>query len=57
MRSGQAYHFKRDGTVFLREKDYEKREATRGEKQDDVSGNWEPVPEFGRYESIARRER
>jgi len=57
VRSGQAYHFKRDGTVFLREKDYEKREATRGEKQDDVSGNWEPVPEFGRYESIARRER
>ena len=53
-RRGQAFHFKRDGTVYLREKDYEKREATRGEKQDDVSGNWEPVPEFGHYESIAR---
>ena len=38
-------------------KGYEQREATRGEKHDDVSGNWEPVPEFGRYESITRIER
>jgi hypothetical protein len=57
VRHGKAYHFKRDGTIYLEEKDYENREAFRGEKQDDVSGNWEPVPEFGRYESIARVER
>lgn len=54
---GETYFFKRDGTIQLEEKDYERREATRGEKQDDVSGNWEPVPEFGSYESIARLER
>jgi hypothetical protein len=54
---GQTFYFKRDGTIYLEEKDYERREATRGEKQDDVSGNWELVPAFGRYESIARLER
>jgi hypothetical protein len=57
VRRGQAYVFKRDGTIYLEEKDYATREASRGEKKDDVSGNWEPVPEFGRYESIARVER
>ena len=57
VRSGQVYAFKRTGTICLEEKDYESREASRGEKQDDVSGNWEPVPEFGRYESIVRLER
>jgi hypothetical protein len=33
------------------------RKAERGETRDDVSSNWEPVPEFGSYESIARVER
>jgi hypothetical protein len=57
IRNGTSYHFKRDGTIYSEEKDYEKQEAWKGEKQDDVSGNWEPVPEFGQYDSIARRDR
>jgi hypothetical protein len=57
VRRGQVYYFERDGTIHFEEKDYEKREAKLGEKRDDVSGNWEPVPAFGRYESIARLER
>jgi hypothetical protein len=54
---GDAYYFKRDGTIHLESKDYVNRTAERGDKHDDVSGNWEPVPEFGDYESIARLER
>jgi hypothetical protein len=57
VRKGETYHFKRDGIVFRTRKDYETREAWEGKTEDDVSGNWEPVPEFGRYESIARRDR
>ena len=55
--AGESYFFDRNGTVHLERKDYVRREAERGEKQDDVSGNWEPVPEFGEFESIARPER
>jgi len=54
---GDAYYFKPDGTVVKEHKDYVRRDADRGETRDDVSSNWEPVPEFGSYESIARLER
>jgi hypothetical protein len=54
---GDAYHFEPDGKVVKEHKDYVQREAERGETRDDVSSNWEPVPEFGSYESIARVER
>jgi hypothetical protein len=54
---GEAYFFKPDGTIHVESKDYVEREASRGDKRDDVSGNWEPVPEFGRYESVTRLER
>lgn len=57
IRKGEAYIFKRDGTIYLDEKDYEKQQAWEGKKQDDLSNNWEPVPEFGHYDSIARIER
>jgi hypothetical protein len=54
---GDAYYFEPDGRVVKEHKDYARREAERGETRDDVSSNWEPVPEFGSYESIARVER
>jgi hypothetical protein len=54
---GESYTFKRDGTIYVESKDYVTREASRGEKKDDVSSNWEPVPAFGEYDSIARLER
>jgi hypothetical protein len=54
---GDAYYFERDGKVVKEHKEYVRREAERGETHDDVSSNWEPVPEFGSYESIARVER
>jgi hypothetical protein len=57
VRRGEAYIFKRDGTIHLDVVDYVQQEAQEGKKQDDVSGNWEPVPEFGQYDSIARLER
>lgn len=42
--------------MHLERENYATREAERSEKQDDVSGNWEPVAEFGEYDSIARAE-
>lgn len=54
---GDAYTFAPDGRVVKEHKDYLLHEAERGETRDDVSSNWEPVPEFGSYESIARVER
>jgi hypothetical protein len=54
---GETYFFKPDGKIVLDVTDFVSRESQKGEKTDDVSGNWEPVPEFGEYDSIARLER
>jgi hypothetical protein len=54
---GDAYYFEPDGKVVKEHKDYVQEEAERGETRDDVSSNWEPVPAFGSYDSIARLER
>jgi len=57
VRRGENYIFKRDGTIHIDVVNYENRERQGGDKEEDVSGNWEPVPEFGEYESVARLER
>lgn len=54
---GDTYHFKKDGTAVVERVDYATKEAETAELRPDVSSNWEPVPEFGQYESIARRDR
>jgi hypothetical protein len=43
--------------VQVEERDYGTGEAERYSVHHDVSGNSEPVPAFGDYDSIARRER
>ena len=54
---GHSLHFKPDGYVLSIEEDFRTNTQTRQEKTMDVSLNWEPYPEFGRYESIARFDR
>ena len=54
---GEAYFFERDGSARVEKKDYRRDEVETYEVRSDPSANWEPVPEFGRYESIARVER
>jgi hypothetical protein len=55
--SADEYHFREDGHVFLKKVNYETDIQNTSEMQGDVSGNWEPIPEFGRYEGIARFDR
>ena len=45
------------GFVEVEEKDYGTGDATRYKVEHDVSGNWERIPAFGDYDSIARLER
>jgi hypothetical protein len=53
----ETYLFSKDGSVKVEKADFATREVERYELRADVSSNWEPVPEFGRYESITRVER
>jgi hypothetical protein len=55
--AGTLYVFDPSGLVQVEEKDYAKREVERYKLEKDLSANWEPIPEFGNYESIARIER
>jgi hypothetical protein len=53
----ETHFFDRGGIVHVEKKDYATRMQESFDVEADVSGNWEPMPEFGRYESIARVER
>jgi len=52
-----TYFFDEDGHVVIRETDVITDLVTQAETYLDVSANWEPYPEFGQYESIARKDR
>jgi hypothetical protein len=49
------YKFAQNGHVDILRLDGGKQQEA--ETTTDVSGNWEPIPSFGEYESITRRER
>ena len=49
--------FDPSGPAEVEEKDYATGEATRYKVELDVSGNWERIPDFGDYASVARLER
>jgi hypothetical protein len=50
------YKFAPSGRVLMR-KEHASGLAEEAETERDLSNNWEPVPAFGGYEGIARRER
>ena len=51
------YYFRSDGRVIVEKNDLLKQTQERAEFTKDLSGNWEPYPEFGQYDSITRLER
>ena len=53
----ETFYFYSDGRVVIVLADHVKNTTRRAEQVIDVSKNWEPTPEFGDYESIARLER
>ena len=57
VRKGTTYYFDPNGRVVIERKDFETREAERSESVAALEGNWESVPEFGRYEGVCRKER
>ena len=57
VKSGTTLYFKQDGGVTIITEDCDSQTHTREETRSDVSGNWEPYPEFGNYDSIVRVER
>lgn len=57
VKMGTTYYFKLDGNVLIETKNFETRQAEQSQRIADVQNNWEPMPEFGQYESIARIER
>lgn len=62
VKSGTHYYFQKDGHLVIEFIEYRNNsvlDETRSlkEMQTDVSGNWEPYPEFGKYDSIIRRDR
>jgi hypothetical protein len=55
--AAETYYFDKTGLVTARETDLTTRMADTYNVHADVSANWEPVPTFGHYDSIARIER
>lgn len=57
VKSGTTYMFKQDGNVTIVSEDFLTNVRSDKETHADVSGNWEPYPEFGQYQSIVRENR
>ena len=53
------YKFKPDGSLVIIERDLAKNEQLNREAKEkiDITANWEEFPEFGKYDSIIRKER
>jgi hypothetical protein len=54
---GITYYFDEDGHVAIEEEDFVGDTLISAETYLDVSANWERYPDFGDYESIARKDR
>ncbi len=57
VKSGITYYFKQDGNVTIESEDCLGHTHSVKETQADISGNWEPYPAFGQYQSILRENR
>ena len=57
VKSGTTYYFKQDGSVTIESEDFLTNTRSVKEAYTDVSGNWEPYPQFGQYLSIIRENR
>jgi hypothetical protein len=55
--SAKTMYWEPDGKTQFEQADLVQNFVDTGEGSMDVSINWEPIPEFGQYESIARFER
>lgn len=57
VKCGTTYYFKPDGCVTVESEDVVTRQVITKKKMVDVTNNWEPYPNFGDYQSLARIER
>jgi hypothetical protein len=59
--SGDVYYFEVDGRLFIERYigtvPYGSRLVGTDESTTDVTHNWEPFPEFGQYDGLAKRDR
>jgi hypothetical protein len=53
----ETFFFRPDAPVVVKKTDRVADVTEMSKVEADLSANWEPVPEFGHYESIARKER
>ena len=53
----ETYFFRPDEPVEVHKTDAASQLRETFKVEADLAANWEPIPEFGRYESIARKER
>lgn len=51
------FRFEEDGKMIAERMDYITNEVEEKEGEVDVSSNWEPIPSFGNYSSIMRKDR
>lgn len=56
-RSSEVIHFDKDGLLTVIQTDLNSRMAEEFNVRGDLSGNWELIPDFGNYVSIARFDR
>ncbi|MCU6209476.1 hypothetical protein, partial [Enterobacter cloacae] len=55
--NGTTYHFKEDGQTTIIEDNVSENTSERSETYSDVAGNYDRFPEFGKYDSLIRKER
>jgi hypothetical protein len=55
--SASAYHFSQNGTAHVTNTDYIENESEEFDVMYDSDKNYEPIPEFGKYDSLLRTER
>jgi hypothetical protein len=57
VKSGTTYYFEQNGEVTIEREDFLRNARSVEVTHTDTSGNWEPYPEFGQYQSITRENR
>lgn len=53
----EVWYFDPDGKVVVHEQDMATKQVFAKEFEADLSGNWEPYPEFGKYKGVTQIER
>lgn len=52
-----TFYFQEDGRLLIEDRNYVEKTVSESESVIDVSANWEPYPEFGKYEGLMAIER